>query len=66
MHQSPETTKLVYATHTIENCNFLSRNQKMRLLGSMARAVNVEDATEATDDDEALEDIATDGAGSDL
>jgi hypothetical protein len=61
--QKPQS---VYSTHNIENCNFFSRNQKMRLLGSMARAINVEDAPEATDEDEALEDITTDEASSDL
>ena len=38
----------------------------MRLLGFMARAINVEDGPEATDEDEALEDITTEGASSNL
>ena len=33
----------IYSTHNIEDCNFLSRERKMRLLGSMARALDVED-----------------------
>ena len=44
--QKPQT---VYSTHNIEDCNFLTKQQKMRLLGTMARSLEVED-TSATDD----------------
>ena len=51
--QKPQT---VYSTHNIEDCNFLSKNQKMRLLGSMARALDLEE-TGKTSDEESAEDI---------
>ena len=50
--QKPQT---VYSTHNIEDCNFLSKNQKMRLLGSMARALDL-DGSEKTSGEES-EDI---------
>ena len=59
--QKPQT---VYSTHNIEDCNNLTRDQKMRLLGSMARALDVENTSKDDDDDDdlSLEDL-TDGAG---
>ena len=38
--QKPQT---VYSTHNIQDCNYLSRDQKMRLLGSMARSLDLDD-----------------------
>ena len=51
--QKPQT---VYSTHNIEDCNFLSKNQKMRLLGSMARALDLGE-TEKTSEEDSAEDI---------
>ena len=60
--QKPQT---VYSTHNIEDCNFLSKNQKMRLLGSMARALDL-DETEKTSEDDTVEDMTAAATGDDL
>ena len=54
--QKPHT---VYSTHNIDSCNFLSKDQKMRLLGSMARAIDAEDHSSGTENEDNLEDITT-------
>ena len=54
--QKPHT---VYSTHNIDSCNFLSKDQKMRLLGSMARAIDAEDRSSDVEDENNLEDITT-------
>lgn len=61
--QKPQT---VYSTHNIEDCNFLSKQQKMRLLGTMARAIDLEDAADGSDDDDALTDLTEDGGSGHL
>ena len=42
----------IYSTHNIEDCNFLSKQQKMRLLGTMARSLDVEDASGIIDEED--------------
>ena len=54
----------VYSTHNIEDCNFLSKEQKMRLLGTMARSLDVEDDASVSNDDDNLTDLTEeDGDG---
>ena len=58
--QKPQT---VYSTHNIQDCNYLSRDQKMRLLGSMARSLDVDEHEGS--EEENIEDL-TDAGQADL
>ena len=53
----------IYSIHNIEDCNFLSRERKMRLLGFMARSLDVED-NNADDDEDDLSDLTDSAANS--